>query len=321
VTPAGAASPRLGPVTTDDHAPRVALATCSVLPNLDPDDAPLVGALEARGVATEVAVWDDPDVDWDAYAAVVVRSTWDYSARRDEYVAWATRVPRLLNTERVLRWNTDKGYLRELEAAGVPVIPTLWLDPERNLSSRAIHTRLPAQGDFVIKPVVSAGAKDTGRYQPGEAHSRGLAIQHAKNLLASGREVMVQPYVTSVDTAGEARLVFVDGELSHAVRNNAHLTGPHQATRGLYPQERMSGVEASDEQVEVARRTLQAAADAVADGDVSSFLYARVDLVATNDGNPVVIELELTEPSLFLSLAPGALDRFADAIAARVRTA
>ncbi len=110
--------------------------------------------------------------------------------------------PRILNAEQVLRWNTDKGYLRELEGAGIPVIPTLWLDPARNLSSRAIHTRLPAQGDFVIKPVVSAGAKDTGRYQAGEAHSRGLAIQHAKNLLVSGREVMVQPYVTSVDTAG-----------------------------------------------------------------------------------------------------------------------
>ncbi|OLT54316.1 RimK family alpha-L-glutamate ligase [Cellulosimicrobium sp. CUA-896] len=308
-------------MTTPTPSPRVALATCSVLPQLDPDDAPLVGALEARGVAAEIAVWDDPDVDWDAYDAVVVRSTWDYSARRDEYVAWASRVPRLLNTGRVLRWNTDKGYLRELESAGVPVIPTLWLDPERNLSSRAIHTRLPAQGDFVIKPVVSAGAKDTGRYQPGEAHSRGLAIQHAKNLLASGREVMVQPYVTSVDTAGEARLVFVDGELSHVVRNNAHLTGPHHPTRGLYPQERMSAVDATDEQVEVARRTLQVAADAVADGDVSSFLYARVDLVATNDGRPVVIELELTEPSLFLALAPGALDRFAGAIAARVRSA
>ncbi|MCB7136403.1 ATP-grasp domain-containing protein [Cellulosimicrobium marinum] len=301
--------------------PRVALATCSVLPDLDADDAPLVRALADRGVDASPAVWDDAEVDWDAFDAVVVRSTWDYSARRDEFVAWADRVPRLLNSERVLRWNTDKGYLRELEAAGVPVIPTLWLDPARNLSSRAIHTRLPAQGDFVIKPVVSAGAKDTGRYQSGEAHSRGLAIQHAKNLLVSGREVMVQPYVTSVDTAGEARLVFVDGELSHAARKKTHLTGPHRPTRGLYQQEESSAFEASDEQADVARRALQVAADAVADGDVSSFLYARVDLVASNDGGPVVLELELTEPSLFLALAPGALDRFADAIAARVAQA
>lgn len=305
-------------MTTETSAPRVALATCSVLPDLDADDAPLVRALGTRGVDAAPAVWDDPDVDWDAFDAVVVRSTWDYSARRDEFVAWAARVPRILNTERVLRWNTDKGYLRGLEEAGVPVIPTLWLDPARNLSSRAIHTRLPAQGDFVIKPVVSAGAKDTGRYQSGEAHSRGLAIQHAKNLLVSGREVMVQPYVTSVDTAGETGLVFVDGELSHAVRKNALLTGPHRPTRGLYQQEEMSPFTATDEQVAVAQNALAVAADAVADGDASSFLYARVDLVNGNDGGPVVIELELTEPSLFMALAPGALDRFADAIAARV---
>jgi glutathione synthase/RimK-type ligase-like ATP-grasp enzyme len=218
----------------------------------------------------------------------------------------------------VLRWNTDKGYLRELEGAGIPVIPTLWLDPARNLSSRAIHTRLPAQGDFVIKPVVSAGAKDTGRYQAGEAHSRGLAIQHAKNLLVSGREVMVQPYVTSVDTAGETGLVFVDGEFSHAVRKNALLTGPHRPTRGLYQQEEMSPFTATEEQLDVARRALAAAADAVGGGDAASFLYARVDVVTGNDGGVVVIELELTEPSLFLALAPGSLDRFADAIAARV---
>nr|WP_194720330.1 hypothetical protein [Cellulosimicrobium arenosum] len=288
------------------------------MPDLDPDDAPLVQALADRGVDARAAVWDDPEIDWASFDAVVVRSTWDYAVRRDEFVTWAQGVPRLLNAASVLRWNTDKGYLRELEAADVPVIPTLWLDPERNLSSRAIHTRLPAHGDFVIKPVVSAGARDTGRYQSGEAYSRGRAIQHAKNLLVSGREVMVQPYVTSVDTTGEVRLVLIDGELSHATRNKAHLTVPHHPTRGLYPDEQLSAFEPSAEQVEVARRALQVAADAVAGGDPASFLYARVDLVTGDEGTPVVIEVELTEPSLGMAHAPGALDRFADAIAARV---
>lgn len=297
---------------------RVALVTCSVLPNLDPDDAPLVRALTARGLDAAAVVWDDPTVDWGAFDVAVVRSTWDYSSRRDEFVEWAGRVPRLLNSEPALRWNTDKGYLRELEAAGVPVIPTLWLDPARTLSSQAIHTRLPAQGDFVIKPVVSAGAKDTGRYQSGEAHSRGLAIVHVKNLLASGRHVMVQPYITSVDTAGEIGVVFIDGEFSHSVRKNALLTGPHRPTRGLYQQEQMRAFEASEEQIEVARRALTIAADAIGGGGVADFLYARVDLVTGNDGGTMVIELELTEPSLFMAHAPGTLDRFADAIAAKV---
>lgn len=300
------------------HTPKIALATCSVLPQLDPDGAPLVRALTARGIDASSAVWDDPEIDWAAFDLVVVRSTWDYSTRRDDFVDWANAVPHLLNPAPVLRWNTDKGYLRELDAAGVPVIPTLWLDPARTLTSQAIHTRLPAQGDFVIKPVVSAGAKDTGRYQSGEAHSRGQAIRHVRSLLTSGRHVMVQPYITSVDTAGEKGLVFIDGEFSHAVRQNAMLKGPHRPTRGLYQEAPMRSYEATEAEVSVARRALSVAADAVAGGDPDALLYARVDLVTGNDGAPMVIELELTEPSLFLAYCPGSLDRFADAVVARL---
>lgn len=298
--------------------PRIALATCSVLPHLDPDGAPLVRALAARGMDAVSAVWDDPEVDWSSFDLVVVRSTWDYSSRRDAFVDWASSVPRLLNAASVLRWNTDKEYLKELDAAGIAVIPTLWLDPARALTSQAIHTRLPAQGDFVIKPTVSAGARNTGRYQSGEAHSRGLAIKHVRTLLESGRHVMVQPYITSVDTAGEASLVFIDGEFSHAVRQNALLKGRHAPTRGLYQQEPMRAHEASEAEVDIARRALAVAADAVTGGVTSEFLYARVDLVTDNDGAPMVIELELTEPSLFMAHAPGSLDRFADAIVARL---
>lgn len=295
---------------------RVGLATCSVLPHLDRDDAPLVRALDARGVTAEPVVWDDPAVDWAAYDLVVVRSTWDYSTRRDEFVAWTQGLRRVLNAADVIAWNTDKRYLRVLEEAGVPVIPTLWLDPARGLSGRAIHTRLPAYGDFVVKPVVSAGAKDTGRYLAAEAYSRGLAIQHAKNLLADGRWVMVQPYVTSVDTAGETCLVFVDGEHTHTVRKNALLNGPHRPTRGLYREEQMRRAEASEAQVEVARRALDVAAQAV--GSAEPFLYARVDLVTQDDGTPLVIELELTEPSLWMGLGDGVVDRLADAVVARL---
>ncbi len=304
-------------LVTDSPA-SVALATCSVLPNLDSDDAPLLRALDARGVQAQAAVWDDPEVDWSGFDLVVVRSTWDYAARRDEFLAWADAVPRLLNGAGVLRWNTDKSYLRELEAAGVAVIPTLWLDPARKLSSRAIHTRMPAHGDFVVKPVVSAGARDTGRYQAGEAHSRGLAIRHAMTLLDDGRWVMIQPYIASVDTAGETSLIFVAGEFSHAVRTNALLTGPHRPTQGLYRAQSQRPFEPPAEHVAVARRALDVAADAVADGDVGSFLYARVDLVAGADDAPTVIEVELTEPSLFLGAAPGAAERLADAVLARL---
>ncbi len=297
---------------------RVGLATCSALPDLDPDDRPLVGALSERGVAAEPVVWDDPDVDWSAFDLVVVRSTWDYSPRREEFVRWAEQVPRLENSAAVLRWNTDKGYLRTLEAADIPVIPTIWLDPERHLSKRAVHTRMPAFGDFVVKPVVSAGARDTGRYQPISAQSRALAIQHAVDLLDTGRAVMIQPYVTSVDTTGEICLTFVDGRYCHAARKNALLSGPSRSSERLYEEEEMSPVEATQAQIDVAARALEVAVQQT--GNEQPFLYARVDLVTRDDGTPLVIELELTEPSLWMQYAgaAGTLDAFADAITARV---
>ncbi|MFP3712897.1 RimK family alpha-L-glutamate ligase [Puerhibacterium sp. TATVAM-FAB25] len=303
--------------TENPTSRRVALVTSSQLPELDADDRPLVPALAERGVTAEPVVWDDPDVDWDAYDLVVVRSTWDYSARRDEFVAWAERVPRLANPAAVLRWNTDKRYLRALEEAGVPVIPTIWLDPDRHLSKRAVHTRMPAFGDFVVKPVVSAGAKDTGRYQPISAESRALAIQHTMSLLDSGRWVMIQSYVESVDTQGETCLTFVDGELRHATHKKALLSGPAEES-STYREEEISPVEATAAQLDVAQRALQVAAEVV--GLAEPLLYARVDLVEGEDGVPTVIELELTEPSLFLQHAGEArtLDAVADAIAKRV---
>lgn len=297
---------------------RVGLATCSVLPELDTDDRALIPALAARGVTAEPVVWDDPEVDWSSYDLVVVRSTYDYSPRRDEFIAWARSVPRLANPAGVIEWNTDKTYLQTLDEAGVPVIPTIWLDPERHLSKRAIHTRMPAFGDFVVKPVVSAGARDTGRYQPVSSQSRALAIQHTKSLLDGGRAVMIQPYVTSVDTKGETCLIFVEGEVQHAVRKNALLTGPSRPTQGLYTPEKMRPAEATDAQVEVARRALAVAHEHL--GVSEPFLYARVDLVGGEDGDPIVIELELTEPSLWLRYAEdaGTVGRLADAIVARV---
>lgn len=296
---------------------RIGLATCSALPRLDSDDRPLLAALTDRGVVAEVVVWDDPDVDWSVYDLVVVRSTWDYSPRRDQFLDWARQVPRLENPADVLAWNTDKGYLRTLEEAGVPVIPTIWLDPDRHLSKRAVHTRMPAFGDFVVKPVVSAGAQDAGRYQPVSAQSRALAIKHAVDLLDQGRAVMIQPYVTSVDTTGETGLVFVDGELRHAVRKHALLTGPAEAGEALYAAERMEPAVATPEQVDVAEKALAVAREQV--GGEQPFLYARVDLVTGDDGTPMVIELELTEPSLWMqhSGTAATLDAFADAIVAR----
>jgi glutathione synthase/RimK-type ligase-like ATP-grasp enzyme len=290
--------------------------TCSELPDLDVDDVPLVAALADRRVAATIVPWDDPQVDWAAFDVVVVRSAWDYSTRRDEFVAWARSVPNIVNTASVIEWNTDKAYLKELADRGISTIPTVWLDPDRNLSARAVHTRMPAHGDFVIKPTVSAGSKDTGRYDAGDATERALAIAHAVNLLASGRHVMIQPYLTEIDEIGETSLVYLDGRFSHAVNRRALLSGPYDPSdHSVYVEEELSAAEATPEERELADRSLAVAAELRAEAERP--LYARVDVVPGADGVPHLIELEMAEPSLFLRHGDDAHERFADAIALR----
>ncbi|MGK5443988.1 ATP-grasp domain-containing protein [Micromonospora sp. URMC 105] len=286
--------------------PRVALVTCDRLADLDPDDRLVLAPLAARGVTAEAAVWDDPGVDWAGYDLVVLRSPWDYALRRDEFVAWAQTVPALVNPADVVRWNTDKRYLGELSAAGVPVVTTSWVAPG--------ETWRPADsGEYVIKPAVSAGSQDTGRYDLADPEHRELAAAHVRRLSDAGRLTMVQPYLDAVDTAGETALLFLAGPqglaFSHAIRKGAMLDGPDLGVEGLYKPEQISARTAGPEELAVAERVL-----AQVPGGSDRLLYARVDLIPGPDGAPVLVELELTEPSLFLGYADGAADRLADAI-------
>lgn len=303
---------------------RIALATCAALPDLDPDDAPLAAALRDRGLEVESPVWNAGDVDWSSYDAVVVRSTWDYTERPRDFRWWTQRVgqaSRLINPAQVLTWNIDKIYLRAMETAGLPIVPTIWMDPARNFDARAIHTRFPAFGDFVIKPTISGGSRDTGRYDASQTPSRALAIQHVKRLLDRGRHVMVQRYLRQVDSVGETSLVYVDGELSHAVRKAPLLEGPYrEGARDdvrRKEQEVVSVREPSDAELAVGRRVIDAIPDLIT-GAEQPLAYARVDLVPDDEGNPVVLELGLIEPRLSFREVPEAVDRFADAILRRL---
>jgi len=313
-----------GQASSSGRKHRVALATCDAVRNLTQDDRPLIPALADRGIIADAAVWNDPRVDWSAYDLVVVRSTWDYVAQRDAFLAWAESVPRIWNKPNVLRWCTDKSYLKVLEEHGVPVIPTIWLDPERHYHKRAVHTRLPAFGDFVVKPVVSSKARDTGRYHTLSASDRGAAINHAMELLGSGRSVMIQPYVTSVDTAGETCLTFIDGVFQHATSKAAVLEGPMAPTvgLGLYTEPTCTPMQASEAQIAVANQALQVLYDEL--GCREQLLYARIDVVDGEDGHgyegPMVIEMELADADLRMEYSGSnpTLTRFADAIAKRV---
>lgn len=273
---------------------RVALATCAAWPDLDEDGPSLRSALADEGLDVEVHAWDADGVDWSAFDLVVIRSTWDYWDRLEGYLAWARSVPRLANPADVVVWNTDKAYLRELEAAGIPVVPTTWLRPGDCVV-------LPATR-FVVKPGVSAGARDTAAYEAADPAARA----HVDALLAAGRTVLVQPYVDAVDTAGETSVLVFDGRVSHAARKAAVLVpGAGVPELGSW---RVEACEPTAEEVDLALRVTAG----------RDLLYARVDLLP----GPLVLEVELTEPSLFLRHAPGAAARFATAVRQRAgRTA
>jgi O-ureido-D-serine cyclo-ligase len=272
---------------------RIALATCASLPLGDPDDA---GLPQALGDATW-AVWDDPSVDWTAFDRVVLRSTWDYAPRRDAFVTWADAVgpSRLVNPPEVVRWNTDKRYLTDLPQ----VVPTTFVAPGE-------QAQLPAT-EFVVKPTVSAGSRDTARFAPGDA-ARATAL--IAGIHAGGRTAMVQPYVRSVDERGETALIFFAGRYSHAIRKGPILRRGENPTTDLFAAEQIAPAEPTAAERALADLTLAAVRERFA----AAPAYARVDLVQDGDGSVALLELELVEPSLFFSHAPGAMTRFAAAV-------
>ena len=300
---------------THPRRARVALATAAAVPDLDEDERLVLAPLSEHGIEAVPAIWDDPAVDWGAFDVVAVRATWDYPARLDDFLAWAAAVAartRLCNALDVLRWNTDKRYLRDLDAAGVPIVPTTVLDPGDD-AGPALDAAADTAREVVVKPSVSAGSKDTARYALPE--DRGAAEAHAHRLHDADRAVLVQPYVGTVDAAGEAALVHLGGAFSHAARKGPILRRGMEPVTGLFAEEDMAPRRASD-----AERAVADAALGAVPGGAGSLLYARVDLVELPDVGPVVLEVELTEPSLFLRLDPEAPARFAGAVAAAVRT-
>lgn len=277
----------------------------------------LGAALDSLGVQHQPAVWDDPDVDWAEFDLVVVRSTWDYTSRRDEFLVWAEAVEavtRLANPAAVLRWNTDKRYLGELTTAGVRVVPTSYLLADEHQGSVDPFAAVDHRGDVVVKPTVSAGSQDTARYAPDESAA---ATAHAQALLDAGRDVMVQPYLHRVDEVGETGMVVLDGELSHGFAKAALLRGGAADVDGMFAPEQITPRVPGPDEVELARRVLDAAHAILG---VDRLLYARVDVLPDDDGRPSLLELELTEPSWFLEQSTGAAERAAACILAAAST-
>ncbi|MFK7919812.1 MAG: RimK family alpha-L-glutamate ligase [Ilumatobacter sp.] len=287
------------------------LVTAVVAAPLDPDLKPLEAAMVARlGVdAVRIVAWDDIAVDWSEFDAVVIRSTWDYTDRLDEFIEWVAMVDSattLINRADLVRWSTDKRYLAELAAEGIAITPTVFVAPgERAPRVSGLH---------VVKPTVGAGSSGARRCEEHEVDAH-VAVLHAE-----GRTAMVQPYLDRLDELGESALCFVtepNGEprLSHAFRKGAILVSTDvEQTGDLFATEQIDPRTASADELELARRVL--ATDVVR--SLGTPMFARVDVAPSRDvdGNEsfVLMEFELVEPSFYFATDPATVDTFADVL-------
>jgi hypothetical protein len=282
---------------------KVAFATCADLPDGWPDDQEA-----ARLLGAEFVAWDDPAVDWEAFDRVILRSVWDYSRRAEEFLRWCAAVglARLRNPPDLVAFNADKRYLGDLDAA---TAPTAFVGPGEPLPDLS--------GEVVVKPNVSAGARNTGRFGPG-AHADALAL--VERIRASGRVALVQTYLADVDRSGETALAFIAGELSHVLHKRPVLRdegvapvapGPMGVAAAMLEDDLVAAGSADAAQREFAAAVLAEIAERF-----GTPLYARVDVAADPDGRPVLMEFEAIEPCLYFDLCPGSAALFARAVLA-----
>ena len=285
---------------------RVVLVSCAELPTSDGDDDTLVEALADVGVHAEWSPWDS-DADFASADLVILRSPWDYTDRLEEFLAWCATVPTLANPLTTIRWNIDKSYLVELADAGIPIVPTTLLRPGDS-------PQWPT-GEFVVKPAVGAGSRGALRVADGDHES---ADAHWHSL---GAKALLQPYQSTVDEHGETAMVYFGGQYSHAFTKSAMLTEDAELDpSGKFIVERLAPATPDAPRRRLAEDTMDAAASLLGIRR-ADFLYARVDLVTGNDDNPLLLELELAEPSLgFRQTDDTAPLRFASAVRTALST-
>ncbi|WP_368562558.1 RimK family alpha-L-glutamate ligase [Pseudoxanthomonas sp. UTMC 1351] len=295
----------------------LALVTAIAAAGHDEDLAPLLDACASAGLHARAVAWDDPTVSWQQFDAALLRSPWDYTERLPEFLAWCDRRDQqvsLLNPVHVIRWNTDKHYLSDLATFGIPVVTTTFVEPDAEpLQALQAFLGTEPAPEFVVKPTVSAGARDTQRYARAQEFA---ASNHVARLLDQGRGVMLQPYLPAVDRAGETALIYFEGSFSHAIAKGALLQPDAAALTAPFAAGDISSRSAGADELALGEQVLVAASRLLRLGQPLS--YARVDLIRDDGGHPRLLELELIEPSLFFAQAPGSADRFAAALASRL---
>ena len=284
---------------------KIAYVSCKKLPEPDIDESPLVEGLRAAGHDACVAGWDDDSVDWSRFDAILIRATWNYAWNLDAFRAWMTRVNEqttLINPIETLEWNLHKGYLKELQGAGIAIIPTAFFDQGASASILELceARRWPR---IVIKPTVSAGSFGTRAFDLciGESDE----AQAFFNEMIAQREMMIQRYVPAVDTVGETALIVIDGQLTHAI-------------------EKRPRFDDQDEEVhlrESISEEMRVIADQVIAAANKDHLYARVDVIPDDDGSLMLSELEMLEPSLFFPYCEHAAEVFVRGVERRMSAA
>lgn len=283
---------------------KVALVTSAGLAHPDIDLPPLVHELSNLDVEAEIVSWD-ADVDWSMYEAAIIRSTWDYHRRLDEFDHWLTEVAthtQLWNPVEVIRWNLDKRYLVDLAANGLPIVPSEFVDSRQpNWQQRVMSFG----SDIVVKPAVGAGSHGVRRF----TDDQDQAINYVHELIEHRQTPLIQRYLHDIDTYGEVGLVTAGGALSHAFHKAAILDGEPEWSGDDHVVEVITAHLPSDQELALCERVLAV---------LPPTAYARIDLLPTNDG-PVISEVELIEPSLFLDVDAGAAQRIASAFASLLR--
>lgn len=298
-------------------------ATYCDLPELDPDDRLVLDILENRGFDCQGAVWDSPDVDWASAGVTVLRSTWDYHRKFDQFMNWVeetSQVTELFNRPPYIRWNAHKGYIRELSESGIAVVPTQWLLKGWGAAADSIAPQLQEllrqnAGKVVVKPAIGLATSgvlvvESGNFDEG--------VGHVEKLLESN-DVMVQPFISSVKQHGEKSLVFINGRYCHAAQKAAFQALAMAGGAGEQP------AVATVDELDLAERAMTAVSELVRRASFAGQgvedapypvppLYARIDIVRGDNGEPMIIELELVEPTLFLGFYPQSAEFFADAI-------
>ena len=282
----------------------IALVTTQAARGHDHDLDILTAALDAAQQKWQIVNWDDASIDWTQFSIAVLRSTWDYYARLDEFIAWVDRVSAqttLCNPAEIVRWNVDKRYLQEMSAHGIPVMATTFVAQLIDITQELI-----AQ-DVIIKPVVSAGSNNTARHRNDPVAAR-AQLDH---ILSDAGVAMVQPYSPTIDSVGETGLVYLGGKFSHAFGKDAVFGEAEQVHNGVHVQEVITARTANPNE--------HLLGDSVMKFLINKFgvtpLYARIDMVTNIDGVPEIMEVELTEPSLYLHLDAGSPERAATALA------